>query len=317
MAGSNEAPASQVAGQATVPASSHGWEAQRRREFMYGLWPALIILVAVTLLPTIYLIVTSLTPLNPTLPGTEFNFSDPLQNYIALFEDPRVQESIWIQVELSFFTVGFQLLIGLAVAVLLNSRSRFLEAVRTIFLIPMVLPPIVVAIIWKVLYTPDISPFHMFLNSIGHPMGAMITSPDYALWSIVIADVWEWFPFTMLMLLAALQMLPDEPLEAALIDGAGNWQKFVYVVLPLLRPAILVAGLFRLIDSVKQFPLIYVLTQGGPGSVTNVTNYYSFMQAFNFSYLGFASAITVVMVAATFLLSLLIIRTVGMEVDVE
>ncbi len=303
--------------QQLVLAPAHGWENQRRREFMYGLWPALIVLVVVTLLPTIYLFVTSLTPLNPTLPGSETDFSDPLQNYVALIQDGRVQESVWIQVQLSFWTVGFQLLAGLAVAVLLNSRSRFLEAVRTMFLIPMVLPPIVVAIIWKVLYTPDISPFHLFLNAIGHPMGAMITSPDYALWSIIIADVWEWFPFTMLMLLAALQMLPEEPLEAALIDGAGAWQKFYYVVLPLLRPAILVAGLFRLIDSMKAFPLIYILTQGGPGSVTNVTNWYSFMQAFNFSYLGFASAITVVMVLATFLLAWLIIRTVGMEVDVE
>ena len=316
MASSNDAQASSPLQQLVV-APAHGWGTQRRREFMYGLWAALIVLAVVTLLPTIYLFVTSLTPLNPTIPGSEGNFSDPLQNYVAVFQDARVQESVWVQVNLSVFTVGFQLLAGLAVALLLNSRSRFLEAVRTTFLIPMVLPPIVVAIIWKVLYTPDISPFHLFLNSIGHPLGAMITSPDFALWAIIIADVWEWFPFTMLMLLAALQMLPEEPLEAALIDGAGPWQKFIYVVLPLLRPAILVAGLFRLIDSMKAFPLIYILTQGGPGAVTNVTNWYSFMQAFNFSYLGFSSAITVVMVGATFLLAWLIIRTVGMEVDVE
>jgi multiple sugar transport system permease protein len=316
MARSNGAPASEVL-QQMVKSPSGGWEARRRREFMYGLWPAIVVLVVVTLAPAVYLIVTSLTPLNLTNPQSAGDFSEPWRNYVTLVEDQRVQESIWVQIKLSFFTVGFQLLAGLAVAVLLNSRSRFLEAVRTTFLIPMVLPPIVVAIIWKVLYTPDISPFHLFLNSIGHPMGAMITSADYALWAIVIADVWEWFPFTMLMLLAALQMLPEEPLEAALIDGAGAWQKFYYVVLPLLRPAILVAGLFRLIDSIKAFPLIYILTQGGPGAVTNVTNYFAFMQGFNFSYLGYSSAITVVMVAATFLLSWLIIRTVGTEVDVE
>jgi multiple sugar transport system permease protein len=145
----------------------------------------------------------------------------------------------------------------------------------------------------------------------------MITSPDWALWAIIIADVWEWFPFTMLMLLAALQIMPDEPLEAARIDGAGAWQLFLRIILPLLRPTLLVAGLFRLIESIKAFPLIYILTEGGPGTVTEVTNYYAFLQAFNFSYLGFASAITVVMVAATFLLSWLIIRMVGMEVDVE
>jgi multiple sugar transport system permease protein len=121
----------------------------------------------------------------------------------------------------------------------------------------------------------------------------------------------------MLMLLAALQMLPDEPLEAARIDGASYWQVFWYVILPLLRPAIVVAGLFRLIDSIKAFPLIYILTDGGPGTVTEVTNYYAFVQAFNFSYLGYSSAITVVMVSATFFLSWLVIRTVGTEVEVE
>jgi multiple sugar transport system permease protein len=200
---------------------------------------------------------------------------------------------------------------------LLNARWKFVEAVRTTFLIPMVLPPIVVAIIWKVLYTPDISPVHRFLAAIGRPAGAMITSPGWALWAIIIADVWEWFPFTMLMLLAALQIMPDEPLEAARIDGAGPWQLFLWIVLPLLRPTLLVAGLFRLIESIKAFPLIYILTEGGPGTVTEVTNYYAFLQAFNFSYLGFASAITVVMVAATFLLSWMIIRMVGTEVEVE
>ncbi|MCL4465427.1 MAG: sugar ABC transporter permease [Chloroflexi bacterium] len=297
--------------------SAGGWEARRRREYLYGLWPALIVLAGVTLAPAVYLVVTSLTPLNLTNPQSEWNFRDPLGNYALLVEDARFHNSLLVQAKLSIFTVSFQLLVGLAVAILLNARSRFLEAVRTMFLIPMVLPPIVVAIIWKVLYTPDISPFHMFLNSIGRPMGAMITSPDYAIWSIVIPDVWEWFPFTMLLLLAALQMLPEEPLEAALIDGAGPWQKFVYVVLPLLRPAILVAGLFRLIDSIKAFPLIYILTEGGPGKVTEITNWYAFVQAFNFNYLGFASAITVVMVVATFLLSWGIIRVVGTEVDVE
>ena len=279
--------------------------------------PALAVLAVVTLAPAVYLVVTSFTPLNLTLPATAWNFSDPVGNYLRLLRDRRFGNSVWVQFKLSFFTVVLQLLIGLAVAMLLNARTRFVEAVRTTFLIPMVLPPIVVAIIWKVLYTPDISPVHWFLKAIGHPMGAMITSPDYALWSIIIADVWEWFPFTMLMLLAALQMLPDEPLEAARIDGATYWQVFWFVILPLLRPAILVAGLFRLIDSIKAFPLIYILTDGGPGTVTEVTNYYAFVQAFNFSYLGFSSAITVVMVGATFFLSWLVVRMVGTEVEVE
>jgi multiple sugar transport system permease protein len=110
----------------------------------------------------------------------------------------------------------------------------------------------------------------------------------------------------MLMVLASLQMIPEEPLEAARIDGAGNWQLFWYVILPYIQPTLVVAGLFRLIDSIKAFPLIYVLTGGGPGSVTEVTNYYAFVQAFNFSYWGYASAIATMMVIGVFLLSWLI-----------
>jgi multiple sugar transport system permease protein len=294
-----------------------GWRTRRRRAYLLGLLPALAVLAVVTVAPAVYLLVTSLTPLSLVNPSTAWDFSAPHRNYLSLLEDDRFRNSVWIQVKLSVFTVGLQLLAGLAVAMLLNARWKFVEAVRTTFLIPMVLPPIVVAIIWKVLYTPDISPIHRFLAAIGRPAGAMITSPGWALWAIIIADVWEWFPFTMLMLLAALQLMPDEPLEAARIDGAGPWQLFLWIVLPLLRPTLLVAGLFRLIESIKAFPLIYILTEGGPGTVTEVTNYYAFLQAFNFSYLGFASAITVVMVAATFLMSWLIIRLVGMEVEVE
>jgi multiple sugar transport system permease protein len=299
-------------------ATPTGWVAQRRRAFLAGLVPALVVLAAITLAPAVYLLVTSLTPLNLALPEqTTWNFSRPWRNYAELLQDERFGNSVWVQVRLSFFTVALQILAGLGVALMLNARSRLLEAIRTTFLIPMVLPPIVVAIIWKVLYTPDISPLHRSLASIGLPIPSLITSPQLALWAITIADVWEWFPFTMLMVLAALQMMPEEPLEAARIDGAGAWQLFLWVVLPLLRPTILVAALFRLVDSIKAFPLIFVLTNGGPGSVTEVTNYYAYIQAFNFSYLGFASAITVVMVAGVFLLSALIIKVIGKEVEVE
>jgi multiple sugar transport system permease protein len=115
----------------------------------------------------------------------------------------------------------------------------------------------------------------------------------------------------MLRVLAALQMMPQALIDAAKVDGATAWQTTRHVTLPFLTGVLLVAGLFRLIDSIKAFPLIFILTDGGPGNVTEVTNYYSFLQAFNFSYLGFSSAITVVLLAATILLSWLIVRSVG------
>jgi multiple sugar transport system permease protein len=294
-----------------------GWAAERRRAFLLGLAPALVVLAAITLAPALYLLLTSLTPLNLARPETAWDFSAPAANFAELVADERFVNSVGVQIRLSLITVSLQLLAGLVVALMLNVRSRFLEAARSAFLVPMVLPPIVVAIVWKVLYTPEISPVHRLLAWVGYPVSSLITNPHAALWAIAIADVWEWFPFTMLMILAALQMMPDEPLEAARIDGAGPWQLFRFVVLPLLRPTIVVAALFRLIDSVKAFPLIYVLTNGGPGTVTEVTNYYAFVQAFNFSYWGYASAITVVMVAGVFLLSWLVSRVAGTEVDIE
>ena len=276
--------------------------------FALGLAPALIVLTLITIGPAIYLVVTSLTPLNLVNPQSAFDFSHPLGNYKDALSDTRFLNSVRVQAELSGATVVLQLAMGLAVALLLNAHSRLIEAIRTAFLIPMVLPPIVVAIIWKVMYTPDVSPVHRALAAIGMPLSSLIANGDTAIWAIVVADTWEWFPFTMLMTLATLQVIPTEPLEAAAIDGANRLQLFWYIVLPYLRPTLVVCALFRLIDSIKAFPLIYVLTGGGPGTATEVTNYYGFQQAFNFSFWGYGSAIATKMVAGVFLLSSIVGR---------
>lgn len=283
----------------------------QHRFFAFCVAPSLAVLALITLAPSLYLLVTSFTQLNLTRPETLWDFSRPLESYRQLLADTRLHNSLWVQVKLSFWTVLFQVLIGLLLALLLNMRSGLIEALRTVFLIPMVLPPIVVAIIWKVLYTPDISPMHGIFRALGLHVPALITDPNWALTAIIIADTWEWFPFTMLMVLAALQMMPQEIIDAAKVDGATPWQMTFYITLPFLQGVLLVAGLFRLIDSIKAFPLIFILTDGGPGNVTEVTNYYSYLQAFNFSYLGFSSAITVVLLAATIALSWLIVRSVG------
>jgi multiple sugar transport system permease protein len=288
-----------------------GFGRTQHRFFVFCVAPSLAVLAIITLLPALYLLATSFTPLNLTRPETQWDFSQPLISYGQLLTDDRLANSVWVQIKLSFWTVSLQILIGLGLALLLNIKSRLLEALRTVFLIPMVLPPIVVAIIWKVIYTPDISPMHGLFRAIGWNVPALITNPDWALTSIIIADTWEWFPFTMLMVLAALQMVPQEMLDAAKVDGASPWQITRHVTLPFIQGVLLVAGLFRLIDSIKAFPLIYILTDGGPGSLTEVTNYYSFLQAFNFSYLGFSSAITVVLLAVTIVMSWIIIRAVG------
>ncbi len=280
-----------------------------------GLLPALLALALVTFGPALYLVITSLTPLTPVNPDTAFDFSDPLGNYQAILATDEFWSSVRVQIELSVVTVSTQLAAGLGLALLLDRPSRFLEALRAGFLVPMVLPPIVVAIIWKILYTPDISPLHHVLAWLGVPVHSLVTNPATAIWAIAAADTWEWFPFSMLMLLAALQMVPKEPQEAASIDGANALQLFWHVRLPYIRPTLVVTLLFRLIDSIKAFPLIYVLTNGGPGGATQVTNYYAFEQTFSFSYWGYGSAVATLMVTGVFALSMVLNRLGGDAVD--
>jgi len=289
-------------------ALSLSWRVRQRNAWLLGLAPSLIVLTLLTLVPAVALLVTSLTPFSLTNPDTTFTFVNPLVNYQQLLHDDRFLDSLVTQLKLSIVSVFFQVLIGLLLALLLNGTSRWLNGVRTLLLIPMVLPPIIVALIWKIIYTPDISPLHQVLDRFNLPLDSLIANPDTALWAIAVADVWQWFPFTMLMVLAALQMVPNEPREAASLDGASSFNIFRYIVLPHLKPVLVVCILFRLIDSFKAFPLIYILTDGGPGSVTEVTNYYGFIQAFNFSWWGYGSAIAVVILVGVFILSWLIGR---------
>jgi len=284
------------------------WTDRRGRELVWGLAPALAVLAALTVVPAIYLVVTSLTPLNLAVPNSEWDFSQPLGNYVGMFEDPRFVHSLGVQVKLSVASVLLQLLIGLGVALLLHQNTTVRQLARSWVLVPMVLPPIVVGITWLALFTVDISPIHRFLAWIGLPVGPLLTNPATALWAIVLAGTWQHFPFAMLMALAALQMVPEGPVEAARIDGASRWQVFWHVRLPFIMPTLVVAGLFILIDSVKAFPLIFIMTDGGPGDVTEVTNFYVYRQAFTFSLWGYGSAIAVLIMAGVFVLSYVIDR---------
>src|ERR1700730_11132317 len=160
---------------------------RRDDAFRLGLAPALIVLAVITIGPALFLVLTSLTPLNLTLPDTAWDFSTPLGNYLDLLDDPRFSSSVWVQVKLSVATVAVQLLMGLGVALLLNADTPVRRFARSGFLIPMVLPPIVVGIIWRVMSALDISPFHRFMDWIGLPVGSLITNPDTALLAVVVA----------------------------------------------------------------------------------------------------------------------------------
>ncbi|MFY9512254.1 MAG: sugar ABC transporter permease [Rubrivivax sp.] len=293
------------------------YEQQRQRFARLALAPSLLFLLLVAGLPTLFLVVTSLTPAALVNPGSLTNFDEPLRNYKLLAGDPRFLGSLWVQARLSLYSVTLQVLLGTGLALLVHATQGRWHNLRNLFVIPMVLPPIVVAVIWKLIYTPDISPIYHAAKALGWALPAFTTSPDFALAAIVVADTWEWAPFTFLMVLAALQNLPTEYVEAARMDGAGPLAQFGHIVLPYIAPVLLVCTLFRVIDSIKAFPLIFLLTGGGPGEVTEVTNYYAYLLAFNFGELGYSSAVTVVLLAATVLISWAAMRagrqTQGME----
>lgn len=284
------------------------YERQKQRFTRWAIAPSVLFLLAVAGLPTLFLLATSLTPAALVNPGSLTDYSEPLRNYKLLLGDERFIGSLGVQARLSLYTVVLQVLLGTGLALLVHSGQGRWQSLRHLFVIPMVLPPIVVAVIWKLVYTPDISPVVHAAKALGWAMPALTTHVDYALTAIVIADTWEWAPFTFLMVLAALQNLPAEYVEAARMDGAGPLAQFGHIVLPYIAPVLVVCTLFRVIDSIKAFPLIFLLTGGGPGSVTEVTNYYAYLVGFNFGELGYSSAITVVLLAATVVVSWVAMR---------
>lgn len=287
------------------------------RSLRLALVPALVVLAGVTILPVLFLVAVSLTPFDLARPETWTDFSKPFAGYQRVMRDARFAHSLVVQAQLSVATVTLQLGIGLLGALLLNVRTRFITLLRVLLLVPMVLPPIVGAIIWKVLFAPEISPINWLLGLLHLPQPAWLAQPGLALIAIIIADVWQWFPFPLLAVLAALQMIPPELNDAAYVDGASPPRIFWHITLPFIRPTLFVVALFRLIDSLKAFPLIFVMTEGGPGTATEATNYYAYLQGFSFGFMGYSSAMAFIMLAMTFALSAVIVRRLSKAVELE
>jgi multiple sugar transport system permease protein len=288
------------------------WRRAQGRFFTILLTPSLILLTMITVLPILFLIATSFTSWDLSRPNSlQFIAFD---NFKQLFtSDTRFWNSIQVQAKYTFLTVPFQVLIGLALSIFVKNRvknSWLAEISRAVFIIPMVIPPIVAGIIWRIMFTPSVSILNFWVTSLGGAKLSWLGNPDLALVALAIANVWEFFPFCFLILYAGLQSLPDEPLEAARVDGASGWQTLQYVTLPMLRPVLSIVILFQLVDSIRTFPLVYIMTDGGPGFVTEPTNYYAFQKAFNYSYIGYSSSMIVIMLLFTLVLTFFILRTI-------
>lgn len=232
-----------------------------------------------------------------------------LANYVTLFtSDPRFKNSVWITFYFTILAVSVQTLAGVTLALLFNRQFWGRGLLRTLAILPMVATPVAIALIFVMIFHPTLGVLNYFVTRLGLPLGTWTYASTTVIPALVLVDTWQWTPLIMLIVLAGLAMLPQEPYEAAVIDGATKWQMLWLITLPLLRPTIVTAMLFRLIDALKTFDIIFVMTQGGPGGASETINVYLFNTAFSYFRMGMASSMVVVFFAIILGLSLIVIR---------
>lgn len=269
--------------------------------------PAVLAVAALILFPLLFNLYMSLQTwfVSSTTPPEFVG----LANFLEIFgKDARFWNATWITVKFSGMSVLLQLGLGLAIALYLHREFPGRGLVRTVMLLPMVSTPAAVALIWVIMFNPSLGILNYLLSLVGFPPLLWLGHPRTVLPSLIMMDTWKWTPLMVLILHAGLQSLPLSPFEAARIDGASRWQIFRYITLPLLRPSIAVALIFRTMDSLKTFDTIYVMTEGGPNNASEILNLYTFQTGFKYFHMGYASALAVVLVLFVFAVNLLLIR---------
>ena len=214
-------------------------------------------------------------------------------NYTDALHDPAFLESIRTTLEFVAIAVAIETVLGLALALLCVREVRFVRAIRGTLILPMIVTPVVVGIIFRLMYASDVGLVATIARTLGMSPPQILGQPHAAFGGLVLLDVWEWTPLMFLILLAGLQTLPVEPFEAAKVDGAGAWRTFVDHTLPMLRPTILVAVSLRSIDALTTFDQVYVLTRGGPGTATQLISIYGYQTFFQFQQFGYAAAMLI------------------------
>lgn len=267
--------------------------------------PALLAIVALLVFPTAYNAYISLFNWYISRPAEWVG----LGNYAEmLLRDERFWGALARTAYLTLLTVPPELVLGTAIAVLLRQRIPGSGPLRVLFMLPMVATPVAMALVWSMLLTPTGGLINHLLEQIGLPPSLWATHPDTVMPSLALVDIWQWTPMVTLIVLAGLESMPQEPFEAAVIDGASRWQAFRAITLPFLRPSLAVAAMFRTIDGLKSFDVIYVITQGGPGTSSETLNVYIYQTGFNYLHLGYSSALIMVLLALVFGTSLVLSR---------
>lgn len=275
--------------------------------------PLLAVLTAVVAYPVISTFVLSFYDVSLAYPGRRVLVG--LGNYMAFLTSLDFWATVLRTAYFTAVSVGLELGLGLILALLLNMRLRGWKLLRVLLMLPWALPTVVNGTLWRWIYNADYGALNGLLYSLGliDRYVAWLTSPTAAMNLVIVADVWHEVPFVALVLMAALAMLPDSLVEAAMIDGASRWQMFRYVLLPMLRPALLVVLVIRTVEAFRVFDIIYVITGGGPANATTVLSYLTYLETFSYLYMGRGAALSFLVSAFILMLALVYVKLLYTE----
>jgi len=276
------------------------------------LGPALAVLFFTTIYPLIYAAVLSFRQYNLAKPYIPRIFVG-ISHYVSLLSSGRFFNSLYVTFKLMALAISVELILGFALALLLTQKLRGMRVIRTLFMIPMMISPVVVGLIWLFFYYPGLGYLNYFLSFLNVGPLRWLGGPNVALYSIAIADIWQWTPFVMLGVAAGLHALPIEPFEAARIDGCSKLQTLFHVTIPLLKPVLISLFLLRSIDCFKLYDIVFVLTKGGPGTTTEVVSFYIYREGFTLWRMGYGAAASFIVLAVIVGFSTLFIRTLKAE----
>jgi multiple sugar transport system permease protein len=251
--------------------------------------PALLVMIAIFVYPLGYSFVMSFFRWDLSAGPSTFL---GLANYIDTLTSPEFKQSLRNQIIFSAVSLTTEVVAGMAIALLINSKLRGLRLARTLLLIPPMIAPAVVGLNFRWLFNTQYGLFDALLRNVGLPVIPWLSDPNWALVAVIIADVWQNTPLLVLLFLAGLQSVPQEPLEAAAVDGASAWRTFWEIILPLLRPVIFVALMLRIIDTFRTFDVVWLMTQGGPGGATNLITVEAYLLAFQSVDFSHAAAVS-------------------------
>lgn len=283
-----------------------------RKFLLLSLLPTIVVLAAITLYPFFYLIYLSLHAWNISEPGS-FAFNG-VQNYISLFKDTRFQESILRTIQYVGIAVFTEFGMGLAFALILSREFWAKKIVIPIIIAPLGITPIVASLVWKIMYHSKFGLINYFIELVGMTPPLWLADQRFALYSIIIVDIWRWTPLMIVIFIAGLTALPKEIYEAADIDGASSWKKFTRITWPLLFPISSIAFLMRFMDAFKAFDIIYGLTKGGPGTSTETMNILLLLRSFRYYDFGLGSTIALIMLIMVIGLSTAFVRLLKIRI---